>query len=91
MNCEEFEYSNHCLFRAIERNISIETIEKVIRDGVIIKEYLNDKPYPSFLILGFINKKPIHVVTSYYKKICIVITVYVPSDRQWKDDFRTKI
>jgi hypothetical protein len=36
-----------------ERNISDEVVEKVIKNGKIIKEYLDDKPYPSFLILGY--------------------------------------
>jgi hypothetical protein len=36
-----------------ERNISDEVVEKVIKNGKIIEEYLDDKPYPSFLILGY--------------------------------------
>ncbi len=44
MICEEFEYSNHCLLRALERDIDIETIELIIQRGEIIKEYPNDKP-----------------------------------------------
>ncbi|OQX98698.1 MAG: hypothetical protein B6I20_10785 [Bacteroidetes bacterium 4572_117] len=90
MDCNKFEYSNHCLFRIIERNISIESIESVIMSGAIINEYPNDKPYPSFLILGFVDKKPLHVVTAYYRKTCIVITAYWPNEKQWKDDFKTK-
>ena len=87
----KFEYSNHCLSRIIERDISIEFIETAIKTGKIINEYPNDKPYPSFLILAFVNKKPIHVLMAYYRKICIVITAYWPNETQWENDFKTKI
>ena len=90
MDCNKFEYSNHCLFRIIERNIDIDLIEQVIKTGEIINEYPNDKPYPSFLILGLVDKKPLHVVTAYYRKICIVITAYWPDVGQWKNNFKTK-
>ncbi|RLD70836.1 MAG: hypothetical protein DRJ10_19975 [Bacteroidetes bacterium] len=69
---------------------SIESIETTIKSGEIINEYPNDKPYPSFLILGLVDKKPIHVVTAYYRKTCIVITAYWPDETQWENDFKTK-
>ena len=90
MNCTEFEYSNHCLQKVMERDISIDAIEKVIKNGEIIKDYPDDKPYPSVLLLGFVNKKPLHVVTAYFRKKCIVITAYYPDSKIWKSDFKTK-
>jgi hypothetical protein len=55
---------------------------------------LDDKPYPSFLILGFENrdsKKPIHVVFAKNGKDIIVITVYRPDKLKWTNNYETRI
>jgi hypothetical protein len=77
-----------------ERNISDEVVEKVIKNGKIIEEYLDDKPYPSFLILGYEKdnfKKPIHVVFAKDDKNIIVITAYRPSELKWTNNYQTRI
>jgi len=90
MDCKDFEYSNHCLLRIIERDINVDDIESVLKKGEIIKEYLDDEPYPSFLVLGFVDKKALHVVTAVYDETCIVITAYWADEEIWADGFRTK-
>ncbi len=90
MDCSKFEYSNHCLLRIIERDIAVDDIEIAARNGQIIKEYLDDKPYPSFLILGFVNKKALHVVVAYFQKKCIVITAYWADETKWEENFKSK-
>jgi hypothetical protein len=77
-----------------ERDISDDTVKEVIKRGKIIEEYLDDKPYPSFLILGFENrdsKKPIHVVFAKNDKDIIVITVYRPDKLKWTNNYETRI
>ena len=91
MYCKDVEYSNHSVFKLIEREISVDDVEAILETGEVIKEYLNDKPYPSFLILGFIKGKPIHIVTAYYKKTCIIITAYWVDKTKWDDNYKNKI
>ena len=44
-----------------------------------------DKPYPSFFVLGFIDKKPLHLVLAINSesKETILITVYQPIPNEW--------
>lgn len=72
-----------------ERGFSPENIRAVIANGSVIQEYPDDKPYPSKLILGFIGKRPIHVVSAYdmVTDTEYVITVYEPDTNLWSEDF----
>jgi hypothetical protein len=77
-----------------ERDISDEAVEEVIKNGKIIEEYLDDKPYPSFLILGYEKKdlkKPIHVVFAKDGKDIIIITAYRPDKLKWTNNYQTRI
>lgn len=75
-----------------EQEISVGQVKKVVTEGKIIKDYPDDKPYPSKLILGFINGAPIHVVAAYNEidNEIIVITVYTPSENLWDSNFERK-
>lgn len=85
----QYLFSGHVFRRMAERKISPEIIKQVIKDGVVIKEYPDDTPYPSRLILGFDNNRPIHVVTAYNKKddVEVIITVYEPDEEKWTSGF----
>lgn len=62
-----------------------------IEYGEIIESYENDKPYPSFLSLNYIDTKPLHVVYAYDDNHnIIIITVYSPNQEKWQDDFKTR-
>lgn len=74
-----------------QRDILEEDVEYVIKTGKIIEEYLDDKPYPSFLILGFKNNKPLHVVCAKNETEIIIITVYHPDDDKWINNFTKRI
>ncbi len=91
--CKTYDYSNHALLKMFRRNISAEEVEETIINGIEIRDYPNDKPYPSFLVLHFPNKRPLHVVIS--KDIasgtCFVITAYEPEQAAWTPDFTAKI
>lgn len=57
-----------------------------IRNGEIIEDYPDDKPYPSVLILGFAeSNKPLHIVCAYDNKdnLVIVVTAYRPDQNKW--------
>ena len=54
---------------------------KLLILGEVIKEYPADKPYPGFLVLGYMNKRAIHVVVARNDSdsTCIIVTTYHPS------------
>ena len=92
MYCRYVKYSGHAINQMFQRQISREEVRKVIDSGEVIKEYPDDKPYPSKLMLGFPQKKPVHVVLArdIITETCYIITAYVPNPELWTADFRKK-
>ena len=83
-------YKKHVLKRMVERNIDFESIDQVLQKGRVIKNYPDDEPCPSCLILGFDeNEKPLHVVVSLDDKLkrTYLITVYRPDQRIWSENY----
>ena len=82
-------YRQHAIRRMFERAISATDINASFEKGSIIEAYPDDKPYPSFLWLGYSGERPLHVV--YAENVQdgerIVITVYEPDPEQWESDF----
>lgn len=83
--------TKHAKKRLIERNITITDIINGIQTGEIIKQYEDDKPLPSCLVLGFsVNNKYIHIVVSHDVDYIYLITAYYPNIDQWENDFKTR-
>lgn len=76
-----------------ERDISTDDVSSVLREGRTIQEYPDDTPYPSKLILGFIDQTPLHVVASYdtIERGIIIITVYEPDRDLWDNEFKARL
>ncbi len=74
------------------RSISEEDVRDVLATEDIIKDYPDDTPYPSRLILGWRGERPLHVVaaTNEQEQETIVMTVYEPDPGLWEPDFRRK-
>ncbi|NOZ10063.1 MAG: DUF4258 domain-containing protein [Gammaproteobacteria bacterium] len=55
-------------------------------------EYPDDSPYPSFLVLGFVNSRVLHVIVARNPESndCYVITAYPPNPDQWQPDFEKR-
>lgn len=72
-----------------EREINPSIVLEVVDNGTIIKEYPDDTPYPSFLVLGFHGDTPLHVVASFNtdSDTLIIITAYMPDTTIWNNDF----
>jgi hypothetical protein len=71
-----------------ERMISAAEIRRVIRAGSIIEDYQEDRRGHSCLMLGFGNEeRPIHVVCAPKEEYLAIITAYIPSQREWADNF----
>lgn len=86
------EWKKHSLERMLERGISRNKIFTVLLNGEIIERYGSDQPFPSVLILGFRDNKPLHVVVAYdsSKRFVYVITVYEPTIELWESNFKVR-
>jgi hypothetical protein len=85
-------YKNHARIRMIQRNISEDEVVHAIRWGVIIKQYADDTPYPSILLLCWYGKRPLHVVVAidHVEKVHFIVTTYEPNSDEWEDDFKRR-
>lgn len=92
MVCSQVIYSDHAVGQMFKRDIAISDIRFVIENGEIITVYLYDRPFPSYLILGFVEKRPIHIVVAKDENLnrCIIITAYEPDMNIWQDGFKVK-
>ncbi|MBI4356627.1 MAG: DUF4258 domain-containing protein [Gammaproteobacteria bacterium] len=92
MNCRNFIFSGHAVRRIFARDLRHKDVKDVIKNGAVIAEYWDDKLYPSFLILGFVNKQPLHVVVAKDKKnnTCYVVTAYTPNLNIWEKNFKVR-
>jgi len=93
MKCNKLAFSEHIISQMFKRNISVDDIIALLEDGEIITTYPDDKPYPSYLILGFRSKRPLHLVVGKDNQTgqCIMVTVYEPDKKAWSLDFKSKI
>ena len=88
---ENIAITEHARIRLHERKISIDDIVNGINTGEIIKQYLDDKPLPSCLILGFsIRAQHIHIVLSCDTDFIYLITAYFPDPDMWESDFKSR-
>ena len=88
---ENIAITEYARLRLYERKISVDDIINGIKTGEIIKQYEDDKPYPSCLILGFsVQSKYIHIVVSCDTDFIYLITAYFPNSDVWENDFKTR-
>ena len=81
----------YVLKRMIERDISVENVRFVLENGEMVEEYKMDVP-PRYLMLDWINERPLHVVAEddLLTQETIAVTVYEPSRKYWKSGFRER-
>lgn len=88
---EKIALTKHAKERLTERNITVADIVSGIETGEIIKQYEDDKPLPSCLILGStVNQRFVHIVVSNDTDYIYLITAYYPDTEQWEADFKTR-
>jgi hypothetical protein len=82
----------HALQRMSQRRIDQNDIRQILETGDVIEDYPDDTPYPSRLLLGWIDERPIHVVVAERGDAdeAIVITVYEPDPARWAPGFRKR-
>ncbi len=91
MQCQSLIFTGHAVSRMFEGGITRAQVRSVI-EGEIIAAYPDDEPYPSYLMLGFIDGTPLHALVGVdaSSQRCHVITVYVPDPARWSEDFRRR-
>ena len=87
---DKIKWSRHALKRLRERKISIADFENCILHGEIIKQYPDDRPTPSCLILAWINNTHLHIVVGSDGNYIYSITAYYPSKEEWLPDMKTR-
>jgi len=85
-------WRKHTLEKMIMREISRNEVLEVLETGEVIQTYDYDKPFPSALMLGFPEERPIHVVVSFDEQaqIIFVVTTYEPDLGIFEDDYKAK-
>jgi arginyl-tRNA--protein-N-Asp/Glu arginylyltransferase len=86
------EFRVHALKRMFQRQISTAAVLHVLETGTTVEHYPDDLPFPSRLILGWWESRPVHVVIADNTKegISIVVTVYHPDLEEWEPGFRKR-
>lgn len=91
MVCKTLHFSGHATVQMFKRKISVNDIENILLNGRIIKSYPEDKPFPSYLVLGVVKERVLHiVVSSNIQEDCYIITAYEPDSAIWNEDFSSK-
>ncbi len=91
-SCRTLYFSRHALERMFQRGIPPEAVDSLIHQGEIIATYADDRPYPSVLILGQFEGRPVHAVIAGNEQTgeCQVITVYQPDPALWDATFKKR-
>ena len=86
------QWRRHVLEKLAERGIQQQAVREVLLNGERIRDYTQDRPFPSPLLLGYIGGKPLHVVASCdeINRQAFVITAYEPSLDVFESDYRTR-
>ena len=74
-----------------QRRIKAEDLEQAVKTGTIIEDYPEDRRGPSCLILGFVGKRPLHMVCGRLDADeILIITAYEPDLVEWESDWKTR-
>ena len=73
-------WSAHVAQRMMERSISRADVITAICSGEIIEDYPDDFPLHSCLILGIVNKNPIHVVVAQDEEEIVIVRIGIGFD-----------
>jgi hypothetical protein len=75
-----------------QRGVRRDAVNAGVSGGETIADYPDDNPYPSRLLLGFVESRPLHVVVAWDAGTgtCITVTAYEPQPEQWQQGFRKR-
>ena len=86
------EWRKHVLQKLAERAISQQAVLDTLLTGERIRDYTEDRPFPSALFLGYIVEQALHVVAACDEtnRRTFIITAYLPSLDVFEPDYRTR-
>ena len=89
---ERLVFRRHALERMAQRRVTVDDVRRILDSGAVIREYPDDRPFPSRLTLGWLGERPVHVVSAVdaIDATTIIITVYEPDRTVWDETFRRK-
>lgn len=92
IECQQIKFSGHAIQRMFERKISKSDVISIIETDEAIAEYSDDAPYPSLLLFGLIDERPLHIVVAVDRTTgtCYIVTAYIPALEEWSDDYKTR-
>ena len=92
MRYQRLIFRVHAAQRMFSRGISDTEVRDIVENGEVIEEYPDDLPYPSRLMLGFVDGRPLHVVVSEDDSVqaTVIVTVYEPDPKRWDKSFRRR-
>lgn len=82
---KQIRFTDHARIEMAEDDIYVSEVLKALESGKIIERYPADRPFPSCLLYGTANDKPIHIVCALpeHVNIVIIVTVYIPDPEKW--------
>ena len=84
-------WTQHCLERMQERDISRADVKKGIQTGEVIENYPDDYPNPSCLVFGYtVNGRILHIVVGCDMINIYIITAYYPDTSKFENDLKTR-
>ena len=90
----KYEFSIHAERERERDMISIQELEEALRTCEMVEDYPDDPRGASCLVVGFCDKRPIHVVCAIKvdPEELLLITVYDPSARpeKWTNNYRKR-
>ncbi len=86
-----FRLSKHATRRMDLRGRSLADIRSVVLDGELIREYLEEKPYPEYLFLGYPRgpDDPCYAVVASNDET-LIVTVHEYDPEVYEPDHRTR-
>ncbi len=87
------QLTRHATMARLNRGIKMIQLKQALSDGEIIERYPDDEPYPSCLVIGWLETgDPLHIVCSRGKTVpeLRIVTVYEPDDERWETNYKIR-
>lgn len=84
-------WTNHGRTRMEQRGFIKDEVIQIILMGEIIEDYPDSYPYPSCLMCGTLsNNQIVYVVVGYDGNEVYLVTVYVPDEKKFEKNMKTR-
>lgn len=96
VECGLLHVTDHADEEANNDSLTLAEVYESLRSGRIIEDYPADRPYPSYLVMGYCgrgrNAQPVHSVWAYNQGsgFCVLITVYRPDPARWHENYEQR-